>query len=112
MIAFNLPTNFTDNLEALLRKAQLCVDPPSVPLPATEPISSAPSILNAMVEKTLCEFSVPAIANVPIGPAVNTSDRNFKLCTGLIMMVQANQFHGLPSEDANDISNTSTSCAT
>jgi len=38
---------------------------------------------------------------VTIGPAINIGDGNFELYTGLIMMVQANQFHGLPSEDVN-----------
>ena len=51
--------------------------------------------------KTLHDYSNPAVANVPVGPVVNVGDRNFKLHTGLIMMVQANQFHGLTSEDAN-----------
>ena len=51
--------------------------------------------------KTLHEYSVPDVANVPTGPSVNIGNRNFELCTGLIMMVQANQFHGLPNEDAN-----------
>jgi hypothetical protein len=51
--------------------------------------------------KTLCDYSTPAVANVPVGPTINVGNGNFKLRTGLIMMVQANQFHGLPSEDAN-----------
>ena len=51
--------------------------------------------------KTLCDYSTPVVANVPIGPAVNTGIRNFELQTGLIMMVQASQFYGLPSGDAN-----------
>jgi hypothetical protein len=51
--------------------------------------------------KTLRNYSTLAIANVPIGPAINVGNGNFELCTSLIMMVQANQFHGLPSEDAN-----------
>jgi hypothetical protein len=38
---------------------------------------------------------------MPVGPVVNTGTRNFELWTGLITMVQANQFCGLPSEDAN-----------
>jgi hypothetical protein len=54
-----------------------------------------------MAQKTLHEFSVPTIANVPIGPAVNVGNMNFELRTGLIMMVQANPFYGLPREDAN-----------
>jgi hypothetical protein len=36
-----------------------------------------------------------------VGLAVNTGNGNFELCTGLIMMVQANQLCGLPSEDAS-----------
>ena len=51
--------------------------------------------------KSLHDYSVPNVANVPTGPAVNTGARNFELCTGLITMVQANLFSSLPSEDAN-----------
>ena len=51
--------------------------------------------------KSLCDYSTPAVANMPIGPAVNMGTKNFELRTGLIMMVQANQFYGLPSEDAS-----------
>ena len=51
--------------------------------------------------KSLHDYSTPTIANVPARPVVNVGDGNFKLHTNLIMMVQANQFHGLPSEDAN-----------
>jgi hypothetical protein len=47
------------------------------------------------------EFSVPAVANVPFGPAVNIGDKNFELRTEQITMVQASPFYGLPSEDAN-----------
>jgi hypothetical protein len=50
---------------------------------------------------TLHDYSTPVVANMPIGPIVNVGEGNFELCTSLIMMVQANQFHGLPSEDAN-----------
>ena len=52
-----------------------------------------------MADKTLHEYSVPTVANVPVGPAVNMGDVNFELKTGLIMMVQANPFCGLPSKD-------------
>jgi hypothetical protein len=38
---------------------------------------------------------------MPVGAPVNIGDGNFELCTGLIMMVQANQFLGLPSKDAS-----------
>ena len=51
--------------------------------------------------KTLYKYSTPVVANMPVGPAVNTSNGNFELRTGLIMMVQASQFYGLLSEDAS-----------
>jgi hypothetical protein len=38
---------------------------------------------------------------VPTEPAVNIGDKNFELRTGLITMVQASPFCGLPSEDTN-----------
>jgi hypothetical protein len=43
-------------------------------------------------EKTLHEFSVPAVTNVATGPAVDTAGKNFELRTGLITMVQASPF--------------------
>jgi hypothetical protein len=46
--------------------------------------------------KTLHDYSTPAVANMPIGPAVNIGKGNFELRTGLITLVQANQ-----SEDVN-----------
>ena len=54
-----------------------------------------------MADKKLHEYSVPTVANVTIGSAVNMGDINFELKTGLIMMVQANPFCGLPSKDTN-----------
>jgi hypothetical protein len=54
-----------------------------------------------MAQKSLREFSVLAVANVPTEPAVNLRDKNFELRTRLITMVQASPFYGLPSEDAN-----------
>jgi len=54
-----------------------------------------------MADKMLHKYSIPTIANVPVGPTVNMGDMNFELKTSLIMMVQANPLCGLPSEDAN-----------
>ena len=50
---------------------------------------------------TLCDYSTPTVANMPVGPAVNTGTENFELRTGLIMMVPASQFCVLSSEDAS-----------
>jgi hypothetical protein len=54
-----------------------------------------------IAQKSLREFFVLAVANVPTRPTVNLRDKNFKIRTGLITMVQASPFYGLPSEDAN-----------
>jgi hypothetical protein len=51
--------------------------------------------------KTLRDNSTPTIIDMPVGPTINVGDGNFELRIGLIMLVQANQFHGLPSEDAS-----------
>ena len=99
MTGYNLPENYTDNPEALQRKNRSRT-PSSTTLPTRELVTPAPSTTTAMA-KTLCDYSTLAIANVPVGPAINTGARNFELRTGLITMVQANQFCCLPSEDAS-----------
>ena len=99
MSGFDLLKNYTDNLEALLRKSRSHTTSSTTP-PAVEPVTPVPSATTAMA-KTLCDYFTPAVANVPVGPAVNTGARNFELRTGLITIVQANQFYGLPSEDAS-----------
>ena len=96
-----MPTTFPKNPESFLKEARPHVDPPSATPSATEPVTLAPSVPNPMADKMLHKYSVPTIANMPVGPAVNMGDANFELMTSLIMMVQANPFYGLPSEDAN-----------
>jgi hypothetical protein len=86
MSDFDLLDNYTDNLEALLRKSRSRTASSSVTPPASEPVTLAPSATTAMA-KTLRDYSTPAVANVPIGPAVNTGDRNLELHTSLITMV-------------------------
>ena len=94
MTGYDLPNNYIENPEALLRKKRSHAASSSVTAPTVEPVTPAPS-------KTLRDYSIPIVANMPVGPAVNGGDGNFELYTCLITMVQANQFHGLPSEDAN-----------
>jgi hypothetical protein len=98
MSGFDLLNNYTDNLEALLRKNRSRTASSSATLPVVKPVTPVPSATTDMA-KSLHDYSTPAIANVPIGPVVNTGTKNFELWTGLIMMVQASQFYGLPSED-------------
>src|SRR6185295_16070275 len=101
MTGFSLPKNYTDNLESLVRWARPRIIPPLAILPAQEPISEAPLVLEAMAEKTLREFSVPSTDNVATGPNINFGDVNFELKSSLINMVQASPFCGKPNEDAN-----------
>ena len=64
MTGFSLPENYTNNPEKLVRRARPHVVPSLAILPAQEPISEAPLILEAMAENTLREFSVPSTDNV------------------------------------------------
>jgi hypothetical protein len=89
MAGFDLPNNYTQNPEALLRKKWPHAIPSSTTLSIVKPVTPAPSTTPSMA-KTLHDYSTPAVANVPVGPAINVEDGNFELCTGLIMMVQAN----------------------
>ena len=99
MSGFDLPNNYTDNPEALLRK-NMSRTTSSATLLVVEPVTPIPSTSTKMA-KSLRDYSTPAVANVPVGPIVNMGTRNFELCTGLITMVQANQLCGLPREDAS-----------
>jgi len=60
-----------------------------------------PLILEAMAEKTLCEFSIPSTTNVATGPNINVGDVNFELKSSLINMLQASPLCGKPNEDVN-----------
>ena len=51
MTGFSLPENYTDNPERLVRRARPRVVPPLAILPAQEPISEAPLVLEAMAER-------------------------------------------------------------
>jgi hypothetical protein len=100
MTGSDLPNNYTQNSEALLRKKRSRVVPSFATLLIVEPVSPTPSATLSMA-KTLCDYSTLIVANVPVRPTVNVGDGNFELRTGLITMVQVNQFHGFPSEDAS-----------
>ena len=86
MTGYNLPKNYTDNPEALLRKSRSHTASSSTTPLASEPVTPAPSA-PSLLAKSLCDYSTPAIANVPIGPTINLGTRNFELWTGLITMV-------------------------
>ena len=94
MSGFDLPNNYTNNPEALLRKSWSCIASSSTTPSAVEPVTPVPSSTTAMA-KSFRDYSTPAVANVPVGPAVNTGIGNFELQTNLITMLQANQFCGV-----------------
>jgi hypothetical protein len=71
MSGFDLLNNYTDNPEALLRKSQSRITSSSATPPAVEPVTPVPSATTAMA-KTLCDYSTSTIANVPVGPTINT----------------------------------------
>ena len=85
MTGYDLPNNYIENPEALLRKKRSRATSSATP-PTDELVTPAPSATPIMA-KTLHDYSIPTIANVPIGPAVNTGNMNFKLRTSLITMV-------------------------
>ena len=73
MTGFDLPNNYTQNPEALLRKKQSHATYSSATPPTVKPVTPATSATPSMA-KTLRDYSTPAVANVPVGLAVNISD--------------------------------------
>ena len=104
MTGFDLPSNFTEDPESLVRKARNHFGSPSRERSEVDPASFVPSASTSManpVETTLREYSTPSADQVPTGPVINTGNGNFETKTGLITMVQASPFCGKPNEDAN-----------
>ena len=87
MTGFSLLENCTWNLVKLVRSLQPRVILPSATLPVKKPGSKAPTVPEAMTEKTLRKFSVPSTANVATGANINVGDINFELKSSLIKMV-------------------------
>jgi hypothetical protein len=73
MTGYHMPNNYTENPEALLRKKRSCAASSATP-PTVEPDTPAPSATPIMT-KTLGDYSTLAVANMPVGPAVNTRMR-------------------------------------
>ena len=77
MSGFDLPDNYTENPEALLRNTRSRTASSSATMLAVEPVTPVPSATTTMA-KSLRDYT-PAVANVPIGNTVNTSIGNFEL---------------------------------
>jgi hypothetical protein len=104
MTGFDLPSNFNENPELLVRRVRPRVIIPQKFLLTQEtntvnPVGSTSSA--PMSERTIREFSAPSNTNVPTGPTTTVGDGNFELKLALINMVQASPFSSNPNEDAN-----------
>jgi hypothetical protein len=102
MIGFNLPTNYVEDPEALIRrtKAKLM----KVSALESEDHQTRQSLtleFEAMTDKTFRKFSAPTTANIRTRPETNLGDNGFELKSALINMVQPSQFCGKVHEDAS-----------
>jgi len=101
MTGFDLPQNFTPNLESLLRRVRTHVVPLEISLSVARPVTQALSASQSMAQKMLCDYFDPSATQVPTRPEVDTGGENFEIKTGLITMVQASLFCGKANEDAS-----------
>ena len=89
MTGFDLPTNYVEDLEALLRRTKAKLKKVSALESEDNQIRrSLTPKFEAMADKTLREFSAPTTANICTGPNVNVGDNGFELKPALINMVQ------------------------
>ena len=93
MIGFNLPTNYIEDPEALIRTTTVKRKKVSALKSKDNHIRrSLTPEFEAMANRTLHEFSTPTMANIRTGPTVNVGDNGFELKPALINMVQAISF--------------------
>ena len=91
MTGFDLPTNYVDDPEALLKMTKAKLKKVSALESEDNQIMwSLTPDFEAMADKTFREFSAPTTANIHTGPTVNVRDNGFELKLDLINMVQAN----------------------
>jgi hypothetical protein len=88
-MGFDFLENYTDNLEAILKKNKAKLKKVSI---ENSEVSQAKRNLapefEAMANKTLHEFSTPTLENIRTGPQVNVGEDGFELKPTLIAMVQ------------------------
>ena len=102
MTGFDLPTNYVDDPEALLRRTKAKLKKVSaLELEDNKIRHNLTLEFEAMADKTLYEFSAPTMANIHTGLAINIGDNAFELKPALINMVQASQFCEKAHEDAS-----------
>ena len=89
MTSFDLPTNYVDDPEALIRTRAQLKKVLALELEDNQIRQSLTLEFEAIADKTLREFSAPTTANICIGPVINIGDNAFELKPALINMVQA-----------------------
>jgi hypothetical protein len=90
MIGFDLLTNYVDNAEALLKKIRAKLKKVLALESEDNQIWQSLTLeFEAVVDKTLREFSAPTTVNIHTGPTANVGDNRFELKPALINMVQA-----------------------
>ena len=100
MTGFDLPTNYVEDPEALVRRTRAKLKKVSALESEDNQISRSLTLeFEAMANKTLREFFAPTTANIHTRPEVNIGDNAFELKPALINMVQASQFCGKAHED-------------
>ena len=102
MIGFDLPTNYVEDPETLIKRTKAKLKKvPTLKLEDNHIRQSLTLEFEAIANRTLYDFSTPTTANIRTGPTVNVRDNGFKLKPDLINMVQESQFCGKAHEDAS-----------
>ena len=102
MTSFDLPTNYIEDPEALIRRTRAKLK--KVLALKSEDSHIRRSLtpeFEAMTNKTHHEFSAPTTTNIRTRPNVNVGDDGFELKLALINIMQASQFCGKAHEDAS-----------
>ena len=90
MTGFDLPTNYIEDSEALIRRTRAKLKKVlALELEDNQTRRSLTPDFEAKADKTLCEFSAPTMANIRTGSTINVGDNGFELKPALINMVQA-----------------------
>ena len=85
MTDFDLPTNYIEDPEALIRKTRAKLKKVlALESEDSKTRHNLTPVFEAMADKTLCEFSAPTTANIRTGPTVNIGDNGFELKPALI----------------------------
>jgi hypothetical protein len=88
MTDFDLPPNFTEDPESLVRRARTHFSSPQCVRTEVDPASFVPStstpMANPNVKKTFREYSTSSADQVPTGPEINTGNGNFEIKTALL----------------------------